>query len=281
MACCGVCAADEPAPPPAGEPAPPTADEPAPPPADEAPKPASLKFEGAFGPVFTLSPEYAGGAREKLSVVPGFYLRYGRVSISNASGFVTRRSDDVFRGLGLDLKYDERLRVNLALRLDNGRRSTDSASLAGIQNVPRTIRARASATRHLGEGWKVVAGFTTDLLGRGGGQLVDVGVAHDRRLSPRVTWSVSTGVTWGSARYMQSYYGVTPGESVASGYPVYTPGSGLRDASVGTGWRMEIDPQWVAFWGAGVGRQLGPTLDSPLVGRKTTWTLNGGFARRF
>lgn len=287
LLCGGVQAADEPPPapaeaPPAETPAPPPPPEAAAaPPASDAPKPAVMGFEGALGPVFNVSPEYAGGAKEKFTVVPGFYLRYGRVSISNASNFVTRRADDVFRGLGLDLKQNDQLRLNLALRLDNGRRATDSAELNGLNNVERTIRARASATRQLGGGWKIAAGFTTDLLGRGGGQLVDLGLSHDRRLSPRTTWSASVGASWASARYMQSYYGVTPGESVASGYPVYTPGSGMRDASIGTGWRMEIDPQWVAFWGGSLARQLGPALNSPVVGRANSWTLNGGIARRF
>ena len=36
-------------------------------------------------------------------------------SITNASGFVTRRSDDVVRGLGTAFANDKRLRVKLAL----------------------------------------------------------------------------------------------------------------------------------------------------------------------
>jgi len=111
----------------------------APAPAAPAPEPASAepakffdwKWEGAIGPIVSLSPEYSGSAARKVSVVPGFYLRYGRISISNASGFVTRRSnDDILRGLGLDMVRNNRVRVNLALRIDNGRRSSGSIEWA-------------------------------------------------------------------------------------------------------------------------------------------------------
>ena len=255
-------------------------------PPDLAPKPLSesdlgTKWEGAIGPMFSLSPEYQGAAHHKLSLTPGFYLRRGRYSISNQSGFVTRRADDVFRGLGVDMVQNDRVRVNFALRLDNGRHSSDSPALAGIQNVRRTIRMRSSATWQLAEGWKVAAGWNTDLLGHGGGNLIDVGAGHDRRISPRIVWNVGGGFTWGDGRYMRSYYGVTPEESVASGYPVYTPGSGLRDVTLGTSFRMEIDPRWTALWGASVSRQLGPAAQSPFTPSQRQWSLNGGIGWRF
>ena len=260
----------------------------APAPAEAAPQPPAgaasappSQWEGAIGPVLSLSPEYQGAARRKVSAVPGFYLRYGRWTASNASGFVNRRKDDVFRGLGLDVLQQRRLRVNFAMRIDPGRRSSDSASLAGISDVRRTLRLRASATWQIDPQWKLGAGWTTDLLGRGGGQLVDLGLGHDLRLSERTTWNVGGGLTWANARHMQSYYGVTAAESTASGYPVFTPGAGLRDASLSTSWRMEINPRWTGFWGGSVGRLLGTAAQSPLTKSARQWSLNAALAWRF
>jgi outer membrane scaffolding protein for murein synthesis (MipA/OmpV family) len=214
----------------------------------------------------------AGSAARKTTVVPGFYLRYGRISVSNASGFVTRRNkDDVFRGLGLDLKEDARLRLNVALRIDNGRTSSDSSGLAGIADVRRTIRARTSLTYTFGG----------DLLGRGGGNVLVAGVRHDRRVGEATTWSVSAGLSLADGRYMRSYYGITEAESAAAGRPVYTPGAGLRDLSLGMGWRSELDPRWVALWGGSVGRVLGPAARSPLTTATREWSINAGIARRF
>jgi outer membrane protein len=250
--------------------------------ADTAGRRTERKLEGAIGPVLSLAPEYSGASSRKLSGVPGFYLRYGRISISNAGGFVARRSKDtIFRGLGLNLVSDERLRVNLALRVDTGRRSQKSSGLAGIEDVRRTIRMRATATRQFDHGLKLSASWNTDLLRRGGGNVVDAGIGHDRRLSERTTWGVGAGLSWADHRYLQSYYGVTPAESLASGHPVYTPASGLRDITLATGWRMDINDRWVGFWGASVSRLLGPAAASPLTTSPRQWALNGGLAWRF
>ncbi len=80
---------------------------------------------------------------------------------------------------------------------------------------------------------------------------------------------------------MRSYYGVTPAESLASGYPVFTPSAGVRDVSIGTGFRTEINPRWVALWGGSMGKLLGPAAKSPLTTATKQWGLNAGIAWRF
>jgi len=250
-------------------------------PADESPKPATTEWEGAIGPVFSWSPAYSGASGRKVSVAPGLYLRYGRFSISNSSSFVTRRSDDVVRGLGVDLLTRDRARVHVSLRFDRGRRSSVSESLGGIHSVRSTLRARTTASWRLDYGWRLGAGWSIDVLGHGGGQLADLGVGHDTRLGPRSTWGVGTGVTWASRRYMRSYYGVTAEESARTGYAAYTPDSGLKDVSVGTSWRLEINPRWAGFASVSVGRLLGPAADSPLTAKTTSWGMGGGVFWRF
>ena len=250
--------------------------------AEDADVPAPSKWEGALGALVSLSPAYAGGSGHRVSVTPVFYLRYKRVSISNGGGFVSRRNqDDVIHGLGLDLVRDPRFRVNLALRLDGGRRSSDSAALAGIEDVRGTLRARPSTSWQFDDGWKAAAGWSIDLLGHGGGQVLDASLGRDRRLTPRTTWGASAGLSWADARHMRSYYGVTPAESAASGYAVYTPGSGLRNVSLGVGVRTEIDRRWVTLARASVGRLLGPAADSPLTSTTRQWSVSGGVAYNF
>ncbi len=239
------------------------------------------KLEGAIGPVINASPEYQGATRQKFSLLPGVFLRYGRLSLSNTSNFVTRRRDDVFRGLGLDLVNDDRIRFNVALRLDNGRRSNTSSDLAGIDDVRRTLRARTSLTRQLDGGWKVGAGWNADVLGRGGGNALDLGISHDQRLGANRVLSLAAGFSVADRRHMQSYYGVTEAQSVSSGYPVYRPGAGLRDAALAANFRIELDPRWTAFCSASVSKLLGPTLDSPLTRKAGQWGLSTGVAWRF
>jgi MipA family protein len=256
-------------------------------PPDNAPKPtsessASGTWEGAIGPFFVLSPAYSGASYHKLSVRPGLYLRRGRFSFGTGGGggFYTRRADDVFQGLGLDLVDNDRVHVNFGLRLDRGRRAATRVLAAG-EGVRQTVRLRGSVIWELGEGWKLAADWNPDLLGHGGGNVVNFGAGHDMRIGPRVTWSVGAGSTWADGRYMRSYYGVTSTASLASGYPMYTPGSGVRDVSLSTGFRMEIDSRWTALWGASVRNLLGPAADSPFTASARQWSLNAGIGWQF
>ena len=262
--------------------APPTA------PAPQArPGPASLpfsewKWEGAVGPVVSYSPDYSGASTRKVSWSPGYYLRYGRISLSNVGGFVTRRNqDDIFRGLGLDVKRDDRLRLNVALRIDNGRTSAETHGLAGIDDVRRTLRARFSATLQFAPGWKVATGLNADVLGRGGGNILDLGMNHDRRWSASTTWALGATVTAGDSRYMKTWYGVSESASAATGHPAYSPGAGLRDVALATTWRTEFGDRWIVLWNASVGRLVGPAAASPLTTSQTQWGASVGVAVRF
>jgi len=248
------------------------ADDPAPPP----------KWEGALGVVLRYAPEFAGASGQQVSAVPVFYLRYKRISISNGGGLISRRDhEDVVHGLGLDLVRHPRFRLNVGLRLDSGRRSRSSAALAGIDDVRRTVRARPSASWQFDDGWRASAGWSVDLLGRGGGQVLDASFGRERRLTPRTTWSAGAGLSWADGRHMRSYFGVTPAASAASGYPVYTPGSGLRSVSLGINLRTTIDRRWVTMAGASVGRLVGPAADSPLTASARQWSVSGGVAYNF
>jgi outer membrane scaffolding protein for murein synthesis (MipA/OmpV family) len=240
------------------------------------------KWEGAIGPVVNLAPDYSGANTRKVSVTPGFYIRYGRLTASNVGGFVTRRNtDDIFQGLGLDLKRDDRVRYNATLRIDNGRKSSDTRGLEGIDDVKRTLRARFSATWQVEPGWKVASGLNVDLLGHGGGNVLDLGASHDRRWSEATTWTLGAAVTAGDARYMRSWYGVTEAGSAASGKPVYVPGAGLRDISLSSGWRTEVGQDWIVLWGGSIARLLGPAAASPLTTSVNDWRVYAAVAWRF
>ena len=257
------------------------------PPAASASQPQPLafkdwKWEGAVGPVVNVAPDYSGASTRKVSWTPGYYIRYGRLTASNIGGFVTRRNtDDIFQGLGLDLKRDDRVRYNATLRIDNGRKSSEVRGLEGIEDVKRTLRARFSATWQVEPAWKVASGLNVDLLGHGGGNVLDLGATHDRRWSEATTWSLGAVVTAGDARYMRSWFGVSENSSAATGKPVYQPGAGLRDVSFSSGWRTEIGQDWIVLWGGSIGRLLGPAAASPLTASASEWRVYAAVAWRF
>ena len=242
---------------------------------------ARPEWEGAIGPNISYGPAYAGAQDHRTKIVPGFFLRYGRFTVTNSSGFVTRRSDDVPRGLGVDLSPSERLRINLALRFDAGRSTSDSPALAGLNNVRSTVRVRLAGSWHLSDGWRVGSGLSVDAVGRGGGDFADASIVREQRISSTTQWSFGGSVAVASSRYMRNYFGISAEQATRTVYPAYNPSAGLRDATVFAGVRSELGPSWVALGGVGASRLLGPAASSPLTKRPNGWGINAGLAWRF
>lgn len=252
------------------------------PPPQRAPSSAARRsWDAAIGGVLVHAPDYAGAARQQVRLNPGFYVRLGRVSLATRSGFRTAGDPGERAGLRIDLSPTERLRFAVGLRYDAGRAESSSEGLAGMGDVPSTVRVRMMASYRLEGGWSLGSATLLDMLGRGGGWQADIGIGHQGRLGPDTTWGHGVALSFAGDRHMQTYFGVTEEQSVRSGYAVYQPRWGLRDISAYASARTELGGPWHVFYGGSLSRLLGPAADSPLTSRATTWSLNAGVAYRF
>ena len=247
----------------------------------ESPPPAGDKIEGAVGLVLSYEPTFSGSSEFRVKPHLAGFLRYGRITVSGAGGFTTKRQDDVERGLNAELLRRQNLRVDLALRFDGGRKQSDSALLDGMGDIRSTLRARLGLRWDVAPRWQVSAATSFDALNRVGGFVVDLGLSHTLPIDPRQRLILGVAATAASERYLQAWYGVTPAQSLASGYPVFSAREGLRGVSAGATWRIEIDPQWAAFAGGSTSCLLGSAAASPLTRQRAGWSLSAGVARRF
>jgi MipA family protein len=256
-----------------------------PPPADPAAEPAaantSSKFEGAVGLVLDFKPAFSGSSDRKIRPHLAGFLRYGRFTVTGAGGFTTKRQDDVERGLDAELVRREGVRVNLALRVDQGRRESASSQLTGMGNIRATVRTRLALRWEPAPQWAVSLASSVDSLGHGGGYFADTGVSRTFVIDAQQRVILGASVAAGGSRYMQTWYGVTEQQSAASGYPVYKPGTGLRDVATSATWRIEVNPQWAGFAALGATRLLGPAAGSPLTRQPNSYSIAAGIARRF
>lgn len=245
------------------------------------PLPVDSRWEGAIGLVVNHSPTYQGSAKDKNTLVPGIFLRYGRFTVTNASGFVSRRSDDIERGVTAELLRRDNLRIKLSARFDGGRDAGDDPALQGLPDVRVTLRARLSVQRLLAEGWQLNGALSPDVLGRGGGMLAEGSFGRQWWLRPGLRASADLGLAWADSQYMRTNFGITPTQSAITGLRAFAPGGSLRNVSIGAGLNTDFGPRWIGYLNVGASHLLGEARDSPLTRRNNSLNVNAGLAWRF
>lgn len=237
--------------------------------------------EGALGLVATHTPIYLGDSHTENKLSPAFFFRYRRLTITNSGGFVTRKRDEVDRGLGLDLSKSDRVRIKLGLRYDPGRSEGDSPALQGLGDVKSTLRLRLSGVWRLDHGLSVGAAWTVDAFGRGGGNQGEATLQHEQALAGDSVLAFGLSLSLAGDRYLQTYYGVNEEQAARTGYPVYTPPFGLRDLALTASLRGPLSPHWMYLAHAQATRLLGSAADSPLALDRTGLRFSAGLAYRF
>jgi outer membrane scaffolding protein for murein synthesis (MipA/OmpV family) len=250
--------------------------------ADEASKKqADPPLEGVIALGLGYGADYLGGRDFGVSVRPGLFLRWGRFSASSGASWAARRQEVEQGGLGLELSRSDAFDLILGLRSDSGRRESASPALAGMGDVKRTLRLRLSAAWRFAPQWQVSSTWTGDMLGRGGGSVVETKLQRQWSLSPATTLEAATQLTYVSARYMRSYFGVSDEQAAHSGYVVYQPGAGWRSVSGYVTLKSELGGDWVVMAGPGFSTLLGQAADSPLTQRRSAVSFTAGVGWRF
>jgi MipA family protein len=238
-------------------------------------------FDYAIGIAANYKPSYSGSAREDWDIKPSLGLRWGRFRISSGgAGRLLGFGNDAGAGSGAsaDLLSTERVQVRLSLRSESGRSSSTDPGLAGQPDVRRTLRARLSAGYSLNRNWGVQAAWSNDLLGRGGGALVDLGLGWSHWLSSSTQLSAGAGITWADSTYLRSYYG-TPG-GTSSPYPRFTPNASVYSTRVSVGTTTALSRRWLVFTSLGYGHLLGDAARSPLTRQDGAASFTMGLAYR-
>lgn len=93
--------------------------------------------------------------------------------------------------------------------------------------------------------------------------------------------TVSPSLHFGSRKYMQTYFGVTPQQSADSGFAPYTADSGLQAASLTVAWKHTFSRQWAVQTAVGTTRLLGNVAKSPIVQNKQGYFAGTGIVYTF
>lgn len=199
-------------------------------------------------------PRFQGSDRYKTEPVPLVDVKIGRF-------FAT-----VGEGIGFNIVQTPSVTAGVSANWMQGYDSDDVP--AGIRGVDDALGARVFVSARY-NGAIVTLAATQAVTDTDRGLLVNAGLAYPLHVTERLALTPGLGITWANGRYMDSYFGIDPSESAASGLDRYRAASGLRDVSFRIGASYRLTDSLTAVGMLGVAHLLGEASRSPLVERKT------------
>ena len=199
-----------------------------------------------FGAGAIAAPEYPGSRSLRVLPVPLVDVRYGdRFFLSPL-------------GTGVNLIADRELRVGVSVMPDLGR-AGDAARRLGY--IGPAAEAKVFAETYAGP-----IGFLAGMrhqLGGADGTLIDAGVLTHLPPLPGLFFVNATAMlTWADGQSMRSYFGAP---AAGPGLGSFTPGAGLREASLSVMAFHPFDRHWGAQLLARAAVLLGDAGASPVV----------------
>ncbi|CAH5253758.1 MltA-interacting protein [Enterobacter cloacae] len=234
-----------------------------------------LAAEQSQGNVLTLgggvdvAPRYSGSDKTRVSAAQV-------VDYSMANGFFIGTT----RGIGYGNNLGN-LDYSAALSYRTGRKdkdvSNDSIS-SGSDELRGMGEIKGSAIVMPGLGYKVTDWLNLQVQGeipvseRDNGEAVHFGISSPLYISPNNAVTLALTGSWGSDKYMQTYYGVSAAQSAASGFARHDAGAGIYAYMLNLDWTHRLTSRWSVLAAAGVTHLTGDAADSPIVHRKTSPT---------
>ncbi|WP_178392258.1 MipA/OmpV family protein [Burkholderia sp. SRS-W-2-2016] len=217
-------------------------------------------------------PKYPGASGTKWEVVPAVSVNYDRF-------FLGANPDAAsVLALGAYLYRDSNWRVGAAITYDfiEPRSESDDARLHGLGDVKRTAHAELFGV-YTYQFITARASVLTDIAGNDRGTVATFDLLGRYEPIPQLTLSAGPGLTWGSSKYNETYFGVTPEQSARSGLPTYSAGSGLSQVRFSINGAYRIAARWNVGASVSFAWLQGDASDSPIT-QKTSQITYGLFA---
>ncbi|MGH8207530.1 MAG: MipA/OmpV family protein [Steroidobacteraceae bacterium] len=219
------------------------------------------KWRVIAGPSAQLQPLYNGARSYHLQAGPLIDVRYRNIAFFS-----------VGEGLGVDLLRASHFRAGVALGYDLGRPvDEDSTRLRGLGNIAAAPVAKIYTSVVLARKFPLVLrADVRQFIGGAGGMIGDLGVYLPLPGSSR-TFVMFAGpsITLANHRYLQQEFGVTPAQSLASGYPIFDPRAGVSTEGVGFSATRFFTKRWLINVEGAITRVLGDARASPITQQRT------------
>ena len=207
--------------------------------------------------------------------------------ILNPIPFVAIRYDDLVSvgidGIRLDAIHSGGLRLGPVLSYSGGRVAGDDELLQNLNDVQSSINAGAFATYRLGR-FEFLAQAQQAVLHEHNGLFGKIGVTYQEPFplfGKKATLEAGPIVEFANRQYEETWFGITPAESIRSGLREYSPSGGVKDVGVQNSLTIQYSPH-IIFRGVVNFKELvGNASDSPLTTSKSQFFIGIGAGYRF
>ena len=217
-------------------------------------RPAETAVRAGF--ITLNAPRYQGSDEQKTSVVPGIFLQA-------SNGLFA----DPFNGVGYVFEPAGQWVYGVRANVETGRSVEDA--LPGLEKIKTRLNPGVFANYTVNDQLTLKSALRAGLGDAGAGSLLTLGATYKLYNANFVSVNFNASVKFGSSSYMQSYFGVSPTQSAASGLAAYQPAAGLAMAQVGLTGGFPISREIYIFSSVSVQRLMGDAANSPIVKKKT------------
>lgn len=206
-------------------------------------------------------PVYAGAAAYRVQGGPVIDIEYRDIAFLSTGD-----------GIGVNVLRGDHYRVGAAIAYDFGRREKDDyTNLRGMGNISAAPVAKVFATYVLSKKFPLIVRVDgRQLLGGADGTVGDVGIYMPLPgSSKKFVMFAGPSITLATHRYLQSEFGVTPAQSLASGHRPFDPHAGMVAEGVGFSATRLVTDHWLLNLNAAISKLKGSPDVSPLTERST------------
>jgi outer membrane scaffolding protein for murein synthesis (MipA/OmpV family) len=214
-----------------------------------------------LGTAAETQPVYAGARAYRLQGGPAVNIQYKDIAFASTGD-----------GLGFNFLRGDHYRLGVAVAYDFGRRERyDYNNLRGMGDISPAPVAKLFGSFVLSRKFPLILRVDAkQLVGGANGAVGDIGVYMPLPgSSKKFVMFAGPSITLATHRYLQSEFGVTPAQSLASGHPVFDPHAGADAVGVGLSATRFITDHWLLNLDAAISKLKGSPDVSPVTESST------------
>jgi outer membrane scaffolding protein for murein synthesis (MipA/OmpV family) len=224
-------------------------------------QPDMPEWRTLLGVAADTQPVYAGAAAYRVQGGPVINIQYSDIAFLSTGD-----------GLGVNFLRGDHYRVGAAIAYDRGRlEREDYNNLRGMGDINAAPVAKLFASYVLSRKFPLILRVDArQIVGGANGTVGDAGVYMPLPgSSKKFVMFAGPSITLATHRYLQSEYGITPAQSLASGHPVFDPHAGMVSVGVGFSATRFITDHWLLNIDAALTKLKGSPHVSPLTEAST------------